>query len=302
MKLGKIIPNPKIASLRGSAMNYVTSPLNAWRGVCYGNGLFVAVASDGTGNRVMTSPDGLTWTSRVSASDSYWRAVIYGNGLFVAVGGSSNGTVMTSPDGINWTARTPASASLEWFTVAYGNGLFVAAGQGGNTMTSPDGINWTLRPTSAAGYIPKVRFADGKFVFIAQSGTNRIGYSVDGINWTYVTSQDAVNLASITFGNGLWVFKGAGGVRSTRDFVTFITGVTPAVAGAVNDGVYADGTFLFLDSAGTVVHVSLDGIYFDSRSSHPLGASVAASAACYADGKIIIVCATGATTRVLVGA
>ncbi len=29
---------------------------NDWQSVTYGNGLFVAVASSGTGNRVMTSP------------------------------------------------------------------------------------------------------------------------------------------------------------------------------------------------------------------------------------------------------
>ena len=32
---------------------------NSWRGVTYGNGLFVAVSPNGT-NRVMTSPDGAT--------------------------------------------------------------------------------------------------------------------------------------------------------------------------------------------------------------------------------------------------
>lgn len=35
---------------------------NAWLSVTYGNGLFVAVAGSGTGNRVMTSPDGITWS------------------------------------------------------------------------------------------------------------------------------------------------------------------------------------------------------------------------------------------------
>ena len=35
---------------------------NQWFSVCYGNGLFVAVAFTGSGNRVMTSPDGITWT------------------------------------------------------------------------------------------------------------------------------------------------------------------------------------------------------------------------------------------------
>ena len=34
---------------------------NNWYGVTYGNGLFVAVSSSGTGNRVMTSADGIAW-------------------------------------------------------------------------------------------------------------------------------------------------------------------------------------------------------------------------------------------------
>jgi hypothetical protein len=61
---------------------------NNWRSVTYGNGLFVAVAVSGTGNRVMTSPDGITWTIRTSAADNLWYGVTYGNGLFVAVAAS----------------------------------------------------------------------------------------------------------------------------------------------------------------------------------------------------------------------
>ena len=53
--------------------------------VTYGNGLFVAVAYSGSGNRVMTSPDGITWTIGTSAADNYWTSVTYGNGIFVAV-------------------------------------------------------------------------------------------------------------------------------------------------------------------------------------------------------------------------
>ena len=37
---------------------------NNWDSVTFGNGLFVAVSYYGTGDRVMTSPDGITWTSR----------------------------------------------------------------------------------------------------------------------------------------------------------------------------------------------------------------------------------------------
>ena len=81
-----------------------------WYGVTYGNGIFVSVAASGTGNGVMTSPDGITWTSRVPAADKNWRDVTYGNGVFVAVSADGTGNrVMTSPDGITWTSRTSAA-------------------------------------------------------------------------------------------------------------------------------------------------------------------------------------------------
>jgi len=50
----------------------VSAADNSWTSVTYGNGLFVAVASSGTGNRVMTSPDGITWTLQTSAADNAW--------------------------------------------------------------------------------------------------------------------------------------------------------------------------------------------------------------------------------------
>jgi hypothetical protein len=77
---------------------------NQWKSVAYGNGMFVAVSSSGTGNRVMTSPDGITWTSRTSAADYSWSHIIYANNLYVA---SSSGStyVMTSANGILWTLK-----------------------------------------------------------------------------------------------------------------------------------------------------------------------------------------------------
>ena len=111
---------------------------NNWQTVTYGNGLFVTVSDTGTGNRVMTSPDGITWTIRTSALDNWWRGVTYGEGLFVATATSGTGNrVMTSPDGITWTIRTSA-ADLSWRGVTYGNGVFVAVtdtGTGNRVMT-----------------------------------------------------------------------------------------------------------------------------------------------------------------------
>ena len=87
----------------------------------------------------MTSPDGITWTIRVSAADNDWYSVAYGGGLFVAVAATGTGNrVMTSPDGITWTIRVSA-ADRVWRSVAYGGGLFVAVaatGTGNRVMTS----------------------------------------------------------------------------------------------------------------------------------------------------------------------
>ena len=78
-------------TLRSSAAD------NGWWSVCYGNGMFVAVAYSGAGNRVMTSPDGVKWTLRSSAVDNNWGSVCYGKGMFVAVAISGTGNrVMTS--------------------------------------------------------------------------------------------------------------------------------------------------------------------------------------------------------------
>ena len=73
----------------------------AWYSVCWSAelSLFVAVAASGTGNRVMTSPDGITWTARTSAADNAWRAVCWSPelSLFVAVADSGTGNrVMTA--------------------------------------------------------------------------------------------------------------------------------------------------------------------------------------------------------------
>jgi hypothetical protein len=162
----------------------------------------------------MTSPDGITWTSRSSASDNWWTSVTYGNGLFVAVSNSGSGNrVMTSPDGINWTSQTSAT-NKDWSSVTYGNGVFVAVAIGGAydlnnlVMTSTDEITWTSRTSPAINYWWKsVTFGNGVFVAVAGEG-NYYGYRVmtspDGITWTSYMAAGG-DWRSITYGNGVFV-------------------------------------------------------------------------------------------------
>jgi len=163
------LPDPCTASYAGCDWTIRESAAdNAWLQVAYGrdgngNGLWVAVASSGTGNRVMTSPDGINWTTRSSAADRSWVSVAYGNGLWVAVAFDGGGAVMTSPDGISWTMRDRPSTNTAWHSVAYGNGLWVAVATTGTNrvMTSPDGITWTSQAAAAANSWHSVAYANG---------------------------------------------------------------------------------------------------------------------------------------------
>ena len=159
---------------------------NPWRSVCWAPelGIFCAVAASGAGNRVMTSPDGVTWTARTGTLDNAWRGVCWSPelSLFVAVADTGAGNrVMTSPDGITWTARTSA-ADNAWFSVCWSpeRSLFVAvaeSGTGNRVMTSPDGITWTARTSAADNWWRGVCWSPelSLFVAVADSGTgNRV--------------------------------------------------------------------------------------------------------------------------------
>ena len=170
---------------------------NQWRGIAWAPelGLFTAVAATGTGNRVMTSPDGVTWTSRTSAEDNEWLGVSWAPelGLFAAVASSGTGNrVMTSPDGITWTSRTSAEDS-NWFGVSWAPelGLFAAVaitGTGNRVMTSPDGVTWTSRTSAEDNNWFGVSWAPelGLFAAVAATGTgNHVMTTVSGNTVTY---------------------------------------------------------------------------------------------------------------------
>ena len=72
--------------------------------VIYAENTFVAVGDEGT---IITSIDGILWTSRTSSTPANLKEVTYGNNMFVTVGAS--GTILTSSDGIDWTEITSGS-------------------------------------------------------------------------------------------------------------------------------------------------------------------------------------------------
>ena len=233
-----------------------------WDSVAYGNGIFVAVgAAAGYGFAgVMTSPDGITWTSRVAAiSGATWGGVTFGNGIFVAVSsccGIGNG-VMTSSDGITWTSRNSvASQSDNWNDVTFGNGLFVAVADDRTyrVMTSPDGITWTARTAAAANSWRSVTYGDGLFVAVGYSGSsNGVMTSPDGITWTARVSAENNSWRGITYANGLFVAVSTDGVNRVMTSPNGITW-TAEKASAANSWrsvTYGNGIFVAVSADGT---------------------------------------------------
>lgn len=171
-----------------------------WEAVTYGAGKFVAVASSGSGNRVMTSTNGNYWTSRTSASDSNWQGITYADNQFVAVGSNA---VMTSPDGITWTSRTAPNG--EWQAITNCGGLYVATATWGSNyiMSSPDGIDWTVRTPSTAWSHDAVACSAEVPRFVSVSMFGRGWSSANGTTlWSTQNPGAIVDIRTVAFGNG----------------------------------------------------------------------------------------------------
>ena len=134
---------------------------NGWFSVCWSPelGLFVAVAKTGTGNRVMTSPDGINWTIRTSAADNQWLSVCWSPelGIFVAVANTGTGN------------RVMTSAGLPLYD--HNKGLL------GKKIILRSGTGPSNTPADAAQmWVEDINAAAGKagFHMMAESGTGKL--------------------------------------------------------------------------------------------------------------------------------
>lgn len=131
----------------GSTWSTTTCPSGEWMSVARSptRGLFVAVANSGTW-RVMTSPDGITWTGRTMPSPGSWRDVVWDGARFVAV--SYSGQIALSTDGITWTIPTVLGGwQLTGVAAAPASAALCAESGGARLALSADGITWNA-PTS----------------------------------------------------------------------------------------------------------------------------------------------------------
>ena len=176
-----------------------------WYSVCYGNGMFVAIAFDS--NYFAYSTDGINWTetnNRLTVRP--WRSVCYGNGKFIAVASGTN-YFAYSTDGITWTESTISDTSRNWYSVCYGKDKFVVVTYDSNYFAySMNGINWTEGTISSTNRDWRsICYGNNKYVAIAYN-SNYFAYSTNGINWTEGTISKIISsYSSVCYGNGKFV-------------------------------------------------------------------------------------------------
>lgn len=112
-------------------------PNKTWRDVVWGNGRFVALASDGT---CSYSLDGITWSTAVTIAGSITtNKIAYGQGVFVVT--ASTTALYHSEDGIVWVAVTGLRVG-GYKSVTFGNpnrvGKFILLGAGGANTAGLD--------------------------------------------------------------------------------------------------------------------------------------------------------------------
>ena len=185
------------------------STSNAWAGVAYGAGRWVALGgTTGAAVSSYTTDPTAAWTSggNLPSTGGTWTAICYGNGQFMAIASGATSAAY-STNGTTWFATGALPASTTWTGVAYGNGVYVAVASGGTQAAiSTDGLSWVTKSLPTTATWSSVTFGNGVFVAIA-SGSRISAYSKDGITWV----QSAQGLPSsqtwkkVVYGQGVFV-------------------------------------------------------------------------------------------------
>jgi|CZKI01.1.fsa_nt_gi hypothetical protein len=163
--------------------------------VTYASGTFAAVTDQGI---LLTSSNGLTWSSQSLDQGVWLDSIAYGNGTWVVVG--DKGTILVSADLIAWTTVTPVTGN-KLNCVLYNGNVFIAVGDNGTIITSPDARTWKVQSVPAGvtaslhgiACSPTLNVTPYSILVTGDNGTLLAGY-YGGTNFTSVISGTSQNL------------------------------------------------------------------------------------------------------------
>ena len=250
---------------------------------------YVAVGGKSSGTPLLgtiaTSPDGVSWTTQLSAESGtntpgrlYATAFRPGVG-YVALG--KGGVIQTSVDGTNWISSWSDGrvAGNDFAGAAYAPdlGYFIGVGSSGMVETAPVGSctsckypasDWTAefggRPENLTGITRgNVNFAAVGIALAYAPNNAIILTSPSGSSWTVRVSNTPNKLASIAYGAGTFVAVGASGTIVTSSDEGTNWAVQTSVTGNSLNGVSyltngVTNVFLATGASGTIL-TSPDG-------------------------------------------
>jgi hypothetical protein len=189
--------------------------LDAPHDLAFGETGFVLLS----GNRLLTSADGLAWQPRHELEESWdWRSVAYAGNRIVCLVGQSSGPssadpirALASEDGVLWQqALLPTVGTRRLFS----DGVTFFARAASSALSSTDGLAWTehFTPTpldlGSAG-LSDVAYGAQGFVAVGDEGT--IIASADGTSWEKRESGTVKRLTDVIHASGLYVASGEDG-------------------------------------------------------------------------------------------
>jgi hypothetical protein len=176
------------------------------RSVAFGAGQFVAV-----GWRVMTSPDGRSWTD-AGVMNQWLGGLFYAKDLWVAAGGYGRRT--RSADGVSWNDVPFDGITNAFRGLAYDDvsARWVAVGDQAVRMSTADGIVWDAGQGDAGTALGVAAAGGGKIVAI---GNGNVAVSENGGGSWSLTAN--LSSSDIAYAGGQFVIVGPGHVYTSAD-------------------------------------------------------------------------------------
>ncbi len=194
------------------------------RAIAYGDGRFVAVGGyPGAGSSLnnppprpllLVSEDGVSWSSRRSASARHLTGVVHGDGRWLTV--SQSGVVNVSYDTESWLPTDVGIGLAGAYQLAFGAGRYVLVGGSSNTSlgrvwSSADGFVWSAHAlTSFANPSEDITFGDSGFAAVGGQWRNtaqNVLRSTDGLVWDVLPFDWRDMRGWATFAGGYFFIK-----------------------------------------------------------------------------------------------
>lgn len=263
--------------------------------VVWTGSLFVMVGYTSSNGLILTSPDGITWTQRLSVASGFFSSVAWSGSLLVATG---SGVVATSPDGVTWTIVASGTGTgytqVTWLTSRF------LATNNSVIYYSTNGSTWVLESSNAPGSIGRpyttINWVNGNYLASTHNGTTRVATvysSPDAVKWDLKSTftgyaTDYLTDGSVTVAVAYRQSSSTNYIYTSTDLLTWTLRYSGS-SGDLNSGVYANSLFVAVGNSGVIL-TSPDGITWTAQTS---GTSNSLNKIIYSNGQFVVVGTSG---------